>query len=346
MKKILLIILLIVIIVGSIVLVAINVNGREKEEDTGKIDVVVSNFASYDFLRAITKDTDNVDLNFILGPGKDAHSYEPSPQDMIDMQNSEMFVYIGGDLEQWSDKIVETFENPNQKVIQISDAVVTKEEVEIEGAEHGHDHGDEEEAHDHEEEAHDHEEEAHEHEEDTENAFDSHIWTSPENAILMVQELEKQLSSLDSENSEKYKKNAEEYINQIKEVDSKIQAIVDNEAKNKLIFGDKMPMQYFIEYYGLDVSAAFQGCSTETEPTSKTIEFLVDVVKNESIPVVLYTELNDGRIANLITSEANNGSTAMKIQTLHNVTKDNFDNGATWVSLMTDNIAVIEKALK
>ncbi len=331
-KKIMLIILLIAIIAGSVVLIAINLENSGKS-DNKDLDIVVSNFASYDFLRAITKDTDNIELNFILGPGKDAHSYDPTPQDMIDMQNAEMFVYIGGDLEQWSDRIVETLDNSNQKVVKISDVVNVQEEIEIEGAEH---------AHDHEEESHDHDEESH----TEEFAFDSHIWTSPENAIKMVTELEKQVSELDPANTESYKKNAEEYIVKIEEIDTKIKEILAEKERNKLVFGDKMPMQYFIEYYDLDVSAAFQGCSTETEPTAKTVEYLVDIVKNESIPVVLYTEMNDGRVANLIVSEAGNGSEAVQIQTLHNVTKDNFENGETWVSLMTKNLDVLEKALK
>ncbi len=333
MKKVFLIILLAAIIIGIVTVIALNLNVN-KNQDNGKINVVVSNFASYDFLRAITKDTDSVELNFILGPGKDSHTYDPTPQDMIAMQDSDMFVYIGGDLEQWSDKIVETLEKPEQKIVQISNAITLQEEIEIEGAEHGHAHDEEE---------HNHDEEEHVHEE---FSFDSHIWTSPENAILMVQELEKQLSSIDTENSEKYKANAEEYINQIKEVDNQIKEVLDTKTRNKLVFGDKMPMQYFIEYYDLDVSAAFQGCSTETEPSSKTIEYLVDVVKNENIPVVIYTEMNDGRIANLIVEEANNGSEAIQLQTLHNLTKDNFENGETWVSLMQKNISVLEKALK
>ena len=352
MKKILLITLLIAIIGGGIVFVAINMNKSEKNKGDSKIDIVASNFSSYDFLRAITKDVDDVNLNFLLGPGKDAHSYEPSPQDMIDIQESDMFVYIGGELEMWADKIVETLENPDQKIIKISDAVELKEEMEIEGAEHGHHHDHEDDDHNHEEEANHHEDDDHNHEEEahknkeTAHGFDAHIWTSPENAKLMIEKLEKELSDLDSKNAEKYKENAEQYINEINEVDNQIKSIIESKARNKLVFGDKMPMQYFIEYYGLDVSAAFQGCSTETEPSSKTMEYLIEVVENENIPVVLYTEMNDGRVANLIKAEAKNEVTTLQIQTLHNVTKDKFEDGATWVSLMKENEKVLQKALK
>ena len=105
-------------------------------------------------------------------------------------------------------------------------------------------------------------------------------------------------------------------------------------------------MQYFIKYYGLNVSAAFSGCSTETEPSASTIAYLENKVKEENIPVVLYIELNDGRVAKTIASEAGDNCQAMQIQTLHNISKDDFDNGETWVSLMTRNIEVLKKALQ
>ena len=106
-----------------------------------------------------------------------------------------------------------------------------------------------------------------------------------------------------------------------------------------------MPMQYFIEEFNLDVSSAFNGCSTETEPSSNTIAYLVKIVRDEQIPVVLYCELNDGKVAKLIADEANQNVITMQIQTLHNVSKDDFTNGETWVSLMRRNLSVLKKAL-
>ena len=153
-------------------------------------------------------------------------------------------------------------------------------------------------------------------------------------------------SKIDGGNAEKYKKNAEIYINKINEVDQKIRAIVDNKVRYRLIFADKMPMQYFIDYYGLEVTAAFNGCSTETEPSAKTIAYIESVAKKEKIPVILYIELNDGRVAKTIADEIGNGCEAMQIQTLHNVSLDDFNNGETWVSLMNKNLDVLRKALQ
>ena len=161
----------------------------------------------------------------------------------------------------------------------------------------------------------------------------------------MVEALEKNMEEIDSNNAEKYKKNSEEYIAKIKEVDEKIQEIVDNKVRDTLVFGDKMPMQYFIKYYNLKVSAAFNGCSTETDPSAKTRAYLETKVKNEKIPVVLYIELNNGSVAKGIAESVGENCKAMQIQTLHNISLDDFNNGETWVSLMTRNLDVLKTAL-
>ena len=316
-KKIILIIILVLFIVGISILIFKTSNFKNNNNE--KIKVVSSNFASYDFLRAIIGKNDNIELTFLLGPGKDAHSYDPTAGDLIKIQNSDLFIYIGGDSEKWADKVLESLENNNTKIICISDDVDKIEEQEIDGAEE-------------------------EEEEEVEGAFDDHIWTSPSNAIKMVNALEKAIEELDNENKDIYKENAKRYIEKIKEIDVKIQDIVNKKVRDRLIFADRMPMQYFINYYNLKVSSAFSGCSTETEPSAKTIAYIENKIKEENIPVILYIELNDGRVAKTIAKET--GIKAMQIQTIHNVSLDDFNNGETWVSLMERNLKVLKKALQ
>ena len=318
LKKVLLVILAILIVIG--LGFALFSKGNKQEIDKSKLQLVSSNFASYDFLRAIAGDSENIEITFLLGPGKDSHSYDPTAQDLIKIQNSDLFVYVGGGMEKWSDKVLKSMDELS-KVVCISDYVDKEDEEEIDGAEE-------------------------EEEEEKEGAFNEHIWTSPSNAIKMVEILEKKLEEIDSENAEKYRANAESYIAQIKDVDSKIQEVVDNKVRDRLVFGDKMPMQYFMNYYGLKVSAAFSGCSTETEPSAATIAYLENLVKEDKIPVVLYIELNNGRVAKTIADELGDGCEALQIQTLHNVSLDDFEAGETWVSLMTRNIDVLKKALQ
>ena len=328
-KKIIFITLAIAIVIGICIAFVI---GGSKNKSNAKYKVVASNFASYDFLRAIIGDNKDVELTFLIGPGKDAHSYDPTAQDLIKIQDSDLFVYVGGEMEKWSDKVVGSLDTAGTEKICIADFVDTMEEKEVDGAEeHEHDH----------EEGEEHEEHEHEHEE---GAFDEHIWTSPENAIKMVNALEKEMEKIDSQNKNTYKKNADKYITEIKDVDKKIQNIIDNKKRDRLIFADKMPMQYFIDYYNLKVSAAFDGCSTEVDPSAKTIAYLQNKVKEEKIPVILYIELNPGTVAKTIADET--GAKAMQIQTVHNVSLDDFNKGETWVSLMTRNIDVLKQALE
>ena len=339
MKKIILAIIAVILIVGLIVVAFFGIN--KKNENNGKIKVVSSNFASYDFLRAIIGDNKDIELKFLMGPGKDAHSYDPTAGDIKTIQNSDLFIYVGGEMEKWADKVLDSLEMDKTKVICIADFVETMEEKEVDGAEE-HEHEDEDDGHHDGEEYEEHEHE-HEHEE---GAFDEHIWTSPENAIKMIKALEKEMEKIDAQNANVYKQNSEKYISKIKEVDNKIQEIVNNKKRDRLVFADKMPMQYFIDYYKLKVSAAFDGCSTEVEPSAKTIAYLQNKIKEEKIPVVLYIELNNGQVAKTIANEVGNGCKAMQIQTLHNVSLDDFNKGETWVSLMTKNIDVLKQALQ
>lgn len=316
LKKIVCSILLIAIIVSIIILTFYSGNINKKEE-TGKIKVVVTNFVAYDFVRQIAGD--KAEVTMLVSPGVESHSYDPTAQDLSLIQNADLFIYIGGDVEQWADKVLSSTNLSHVKLLCLLDTVDLIETEHIDGAEN-HEH----------------------HHEEIE--FDEHIWTSPANAIKMVEGIEKIISEIDKDNSTTYKQNSQKYISEIKDVQNKIQEIVDNRVRDRLVFADKMPMQYFIHEFGLEVSAAFSGCSTETEPSSGTIAGLIDTVKKEKIPVVLYIELSTGNIAKIISEET--GCEMMQIQSFHNVTKNDFENGETYVSLMTRNLDVLKKALQ
>ncbi len=338
MNKTIKIIIFAIVVIIAIVGVVFAFGGSKKENESGKLNIVTTTFSTYDFTRQIVGNKANI--TYLLGPGTDAHSYEPSAADLVKIQNADVFIYIGGEMEKWIDKVLDsnTLDTSKTEVIRVTDTVETIEEVEVDGAEE-HDHDEDEE--EHHEEGQEHEEHEHEHEE---GAFDEHIWTSPTNAIKIVNYLQEKFASLDSDNKDVYEKNAETYIAKIKDVQAKIKEIVDNKKRERLVFGDKMPMQYFLNEYGLTASAAFNGCSTETEPSAKTITYLVNKVKEENIPVVLYIELSTGKTAKSIADET--GAKAMQIQTLHNISKSDFEKGETYVSLMEKNLDVLKKALQ
>ena len=326
-KKIIIIALIIILIIGILMVIFVKPKASNK---TDKLSIVTTTFSTYDFTRQIVGDKAEVTL--LLGPGVDSHSYEPSAGDLIKIKNADIFIYIGGEMEQWVDKVFETdiINKDKTKMIQVTECIETIEEQEVDGSE---------EEHHHEDEHGENHEDKHEH-----GAFDEHIWTSPSNSIKMVKYLSEQFSNLDNENKDIYIKNAENYIAQIDDLRTRIQEIVNNKKRDRLVFGDKMPMQYFLNEFGLTASAAFNGCSTEAEPSIKTITYLINKVKEENIPVVLYIELSTGKTAKSIANET--GAKTMQIQTLHNISKDDFKNGETYVSLMERNLEVLKEALQ
>ena len=316
LKKIILIFLLAVIVL-SVIFLTFYSGKISKKIETNKMNIVVTNFVAYDFVKHITGDKVNVVL--IVSPGVESHNYDPTAHDLALIENSDLFIYIGGEVESWATRIIETTDLSQTKLLCLLDTVELVEESDVDGAE-----------------KEDHHEE--------QKSFDEHIWTSPANAIKMMQGIEQVISKLDEKNEQVYHENANKYISEIKQVQGQIQEIVDNKVRNRLIFADKMPMQYFVNEFGLEVSAAFSGCSTETEPSSGTIAYLIDKIKEEKIPVVLYIELSTGNIAKTISEET--GCEMLRIESLHNVTKNDFDNGETYVSLMTRNLDVLKKALQ
>ena len=295
----------------------------KKADNEDKITIVTTTFSSYDFVRHIIEGVDNVEVINLLKPGIDSHSYSPSPRDYITINESDLFIYVGGDMELWIEEADDTITLDDTKMFSLMDFVSLEEHMEIDGAEEHH------------------HEEGHEHEE--EHAFAEHVWTSLTNAKIIMNEITELICSIDKDNENKYIENKDKYIAEIEAVRLEIENVINNAKIKHLVFGDKMPMQYFISEFGLNVSAAYSGCSTETEPSANTISYLVDLVKTENIPVVLYIELSEGQVAKTIANEA--GVEAMQIQTLHNISKNDFDNGETYVSLMKRNVDVLKKAL-
>lgn len=298
------------------------------KENDGKLNVVTTIFASYDFTRQIVKENGNVTM--LLPPGAETHSYEPTPQDIIKISESDVFIYIGGENDQWVDEILDTIDTENIKIIKLMDLVETVEEEIVEGMEAEEDHEEGEATND-----------AHEHDEETE--WDEHVWTSPKNAITISKALAKEFEEIDKDNTKVYEENLDSYVSTLTQLDSEFEEVINNSKRDVMIFGDRFPIRYFVEEYGLKYYAAFPGCSSETEASASTVAFLIDKVKQENIPVVFKIELSTGNIANTI-SEAT-GAKVLTFYACHNLSKEDFDNGKTYVDFMRDNLKNLKEAL-
>lgn len=319
---------------------------KKKENSSKKIKVVATIFPVYDFLREIGGD--KIDLTMLMTPGAETHSYEPTPKDMKTVSNADFFAYVGGDSDEWVDKILDGNKNDKMKVVTLMDCVKTVDEEHVEGMEEEHDHDHDEDVDgkddsDKDKDEHDeHDEHDHDHDGD-EPEQDEHVWTSPKNAIEIVKKLTSELSKVDPDNANYYKENSKNYIKKLENLDKKFEDVVKNGKRKEIIFGDRFPFRYFVDRYGLKYYAAFPGCSTDTEASASTVAFLTNKVKEDKIPVIFHIELSNNKIAKSI-AEAT-GAKMLQLNAVHNVTKEDFEKGETYLSLMEKNLKPLEEAL-
>lgn len=342
--------------------------GQQKEtEDAGKLRVVTTIFPQYDFVRQIAGE--NLGLQMLLKPGEETHSYEPTPQDIIAIQKADLFIYVGGENDSWVEDILDSPEMKNVNTLRLVDCVDTLEEEHVEGMQEergGHEHSEDahetheaEELHDahetHEmEKLHDAQEtgelhdayEAHEAEDSHEghvHTADEHVWTSPKNAVKIVEQIAEELCRLDEVHALEYEQNADHYIEELQDLDSQFRQVAELAEHDTLLFGDRFPFRYFAQEYGLSYYAAFSGCASDTEPSAATMAFLINKAKEEQIPVILKMELSNKNIASAI-AEAT-GTEVREFYSCHNLTAEQFAAGETYLSMMQKNVLTLKEAL-
>lgn len=292
---------------------------KEEHKEKERISVVTTIFPQYDFVREIAGD--RVDLKMLLKPGEETHSYEPTPQDIIAIQNSDIFIYVGGENDEWVEDILSSIPDNNRKTLKLLDCVETVEEEHVEGmkGESGHAH------------------------EDSVHEIDEHVWTSPMNAALIVDEIQELLVQVDPSGSEMYEERTEGFQQKLIELDQQFQKITNNSKRKLLVFGDRFPFRYFADEYRIDYYAAFPGCAGDTEPSAATMAFLIEKVREEKVPAVLKMELSSDNIARAI-AEAT-GTEVKVLYSCHNISAKDFENGETYLSLMRRNVETLKEVL-
>jgi zinc transport system substrate-binding protein len=286
-------------------------------QGNGKINVVSTIFPPYDFVRAIAGD--RVNLTMLLPPGAESHSFEPTPQDIIRVQNSDIFIFVGGESDAWVEGILDSMDTSGMEIVTFMDCVEVVEEEIVEGMQ----------------------EEEEEEEEGAE--YDEHVWTSPRNAKLITQKIADVLKQRDPANAAEYERNTAAYLAKLTELDASFQKVIDGAKRKTMVFGDRFPFRYFADAYGLSYFAAFPGCSTETEASAATIAFLINKIRAEGIPVIFHIELSNEKIADVICEET--GAKKLLLHAVHNVSKRDFERGANYYDLMSQNVKNLQEAL-
>ena len=292
---------LLIVAFSAMMLLGFLLLAHKKTETTSKI--VTSNFVSYDLARAVTKGTNN-EVEMLIPAGTDLHHYEPTQQDIIEAKSAKLFVYVGGESEEWVEKILEG-NMPTLKLADTNGLTVFTE--------------------------------------DGEDGIDEHLWTSIANYQLMLENVRNKMIEIDPVNADKYKENAEDYSEKLRELNEDFNAIINHSSHKTLIFADRFPAKYFMKEYGLNYLAAFNGCAEDTEADAATIASLIDAVRKEQIEYVFVIENSDKKTASTV-SEAT-GAQILTFQSLQNISKDDFEQGKTYVDLMSENIEPLKAAL-
>lgn len=282
----------------------------EVERSTGKISVVTTIFPYYDFARSVSKGTCDVDM--LLKPGSDVHSFEPTPSDILKIRNADLFIYNGGESDEWVDSILESLGDTDKPVVmKMTDYVKPLTEMD---ADH--------------------------HAEDEE---DEHIWTSLDNAKTLVSKISDEVSKLDQKHKSVYNENSLDCIEKIGKVQSEIENTVNSSKSKKIVVGDRFPLLYFATEFSLDWECAFPGCSTETEPSLDRLSKLTDTIEKDKIKTILKLEMSENKVADTLADETNT-----KVRTFYSaesVSKEDFANNVTYVDLMERNNNALKEAL-
>lgn len=314
------------LIFTAIILTSCGSNDAATKKD--KLSIVATIFPEYDWVCEILGDkTENVDITMLLDNGIDLHSYQPTIDDIAKISDCDMFIYVGGESDGWVKDILKNAKNDKMKVINLLEVLgdsVKMEElvVGMQEEEHEHKHEDE-----------------HEHE-------DEHIWLSIRNAKILCKVIADSLSEMDPNNRDIYSSNVSAYIEKLTTLDEKYKEMVNSSIRKTVLFGDRFPLRYLVDDYGLDYYAAFVGCSAETEASFETIAFLSKKTDELKLPCVLTIEDANHKIAQTVV--ANTYKKNQKIITMDSMqatTLSDVKNGVTYISVMEKNLKALREAL-
>lgn len=314
----------------SIPFAGIHTAEAKTTENTDKtLNIATTIFPEYDWTRAILGDrADDVNLTMLLDNGTDLHSFQPAVKDIMKVSSCDLLIYVGGESDQWIEDALESAQNKDMKTINLMEVLgdSIKEEETVEGmqeSEHDHDHEDEE-----------------------EKEYDEHVWTSMRNAEVICDAIAETLEEMDPKNKEIYQSNAETYKEKLSALDEAYQETVNNAKQKTLVFADRFPFRYLVDDYDLSYYAAFSGCSAESEASFKTVTFLAGKVDELGVKSVLTMEKSDDRIAQTVIENTKaKDQKILQLNSMQSITSEEIADGATYLSVMEDNLGVLKEAL-
>ena len=326
--------------------------------NSNKISIVCTTFPQYDWVKNILgEEAERFNVTLLLDNGVDMHSYQPAVKDIATAGSSNLFIYVGGESDTWVEDALKEAKNKDLKAINLMETLgnSVKEEEVVEGMQeereslgHSHEKSSKEKQEQTQKESHENSQEINGQKEaaDEEPEYDEHIWLSIRNAEIMVENIEKAIEQLDSDNAKVYQTNAENYIKKLDTLDKQYANTIQNAKYKAILFGDRFPFRYMADDYDLKYYAAFAGCSAETMAGFETVTFLAKKADELRLPVILTIENSDGRIAEAVKSNTTKkNQKILAMNSLQSVTKEQIADGITYLQVMQENLSVLSEAL-
>lgn len=300
-------------------------NAPTASDDT-KLSIVTTIFPEYDWVREIVGEkADHAEITMLLDSGVDLHSYQPTAADMIKISDCDLFIYVGGESDRWVADALQEAVNKDMVVLNLLDVLGDRVEEEkiVEGMEADEEKGEEDGP-----------------------EYDEHVWLSLKNAEVLCGAISAALQQIDPANKDIYAANAAAYTQKLAALDAEYQAAVDTAARKTILFGDRFPFRYLADDYGLNYYAAFVGCSAETEASFETVSFLARKVDELNLPCVLTIEGAQHKIAEtIVQNTAEKNQRVLVMDSMQATTAQDAANGTTYLSVMEQNLSVLNEAL-
>jgi zinc transport system substrate-binding protein len=279
-----------------------------------KLKVIATIFPLYDFARIVGGE--KVDVTMLLPPGSDAHHYELRPDDIIKVSKSDIFLFINFEMEQWAYKIINNAEEKtNTLAVETGQGAFLLPLTDTD-EQNG--------------------------QEAQTSKFDPHIWLDFDNAQRMIDKIASAFVRKDSKNSDYYKNNAHEYKLKLKTLDKKYRQELKKCKTKVILHAGHWAFAYLAKKYDLKYMAAYT-VSMEAEPLPQNIFALVEEIKKLNLSYIYYEDFIAPRLAQTIAQETGVG--LLKLNNGHDISKNDINNGATFISLMEDNLVNLKKGM-
>ena len=297
--------------------------------ENGKLNIVTVDFVQYDFARSICQNSANIKM--IMKPGAEIHGYEPSLSDITTIRNADLFIYNGGESDVWIDKILESFDSKDLNTVRLMDYAVLIEEAH---SAHSHSHNSQHSVHDH----------TGEDECTDKHGYDEHIWTSPSNAVIMLDAICNAVCDENPEMTNEYQKNKSDYAKEIMSLGNEFKKACDNSESRFAVVADRFPFLYLFHEYDIDYMAVFPGCSHENDANPSVIIDIIEKTKTNNIPCIFYTETSDQKAAETICNET--GAEKKMLHSCQRISKEDFENGVRYADIMEENFKVLKEVFE